>query len=222
MELYLDEEAIDEMAALANFGKQLPNIVSKIAVIGPRAVLPVLADELSKQAGLDNEQAVILVQGLVRVYNTRERSGESTRAVIDALTAALKDNPVRDAWEAARDKVVEAVDLLQEEHPLVVSSKAERVAISKANRVVSMDLFTDARPVFNKTGDRVLFTVIDHVISLEYHADYRDHREIHLTFDADDIERLFDLCLEAKARVTAVKDSIKGPSGLPFEGGNEE
>ncbi len=219
MEILLDKDTVDELAAMASLGKRLPAIVSKITEIGPKAVLPTLANQLSEAMGMDFGQVMHVLYGLWGLYRLRTANEETSQATVEHVTAKLKDQPFFAAWQAAQAEIGQALDALQEDHALFVSHKAERAAGSKANRVISMELYTDARAVFSEEGNRVVFTVIDHTLSLEYHAGYRQHREIELVFDADDIEHLMGLCLQAEEQARAMKVNISGPSGLPFESG---
>jgi hypothetical protein len=74
--------------------------------------------------------------------------------------------------------------------------------------MVSIDLFTDARPVFNNSGDKVLLTIISHVISLEYHEG-PEHRQIHLSLDAEDLSMLRYLCEEAEEKAAIFKRGLQ-------------
>jgi hypothetical protein len=182
-----------------------------------------LARRICKAVGLDVDETVLIVRGLVRTYLTRSQLDATNEATVEAIAANLeKANKTKalNVWNDSKTKIVQALDALNDEHALVLSLKAEFVAGSRPNILISMRLFTDARPVFNEAGDRVLFNVIGHTLSLEYREEDR-RQEIHLSLDGGDIAQLFELCMQADAQAAALKASVSAPGGRPFEIENE-
>jgi hypothetical protein len=222
--IQFDDEEIEEVAAIANNGEKLSEIVKSSAEIGPRVGTVMIARRLSKIVALDFGQLILTVNGLVHVYGTRSELEITTEEAIEALGNSLEKAKAADvlsAWNSAKPKIIEALDALNEEHALIVSHKAGIIASSRPNPVHSMKLFTDTRPVFNESGERVLFTVIGHTLALEYHEEYR-HREIQLSLDASDVANLLELCVQADVQAASLKASISGPAGMPFESEDED
>jgi len=218
--IQLDEEQIEELAAIANLGDKLWEIVSRVGEVGPRVGTLLIARRLSKILGLDLDQVILAINGLVHVYGMRSELESTGEATVEALASGLEkaNKPeVLSAWKGAKTKIVQALDALNDEHALVLSHKAGFVASFRPNIVHTMKLFTDTRPVFSESGKRVLFTIIGHTLSIEYHEGYGRHREIQLSLDATDVAILLDLCMQADEQADALKASISGPAGIPFE-----
>jgi len=66
---------------------------------------------------------------------------------------------------------------------------------------------TDLRPVFNEAGDRIVQSVISHVLSIDYH-DGMDHRVIQFSLDAGRLAELKEDCERAIRKAAVLKRDL--------------
>jgi hypothetical protein len=226
----LDDDDVEDMAALARLHDRLPDVLSKSVEVGPRVGTAPVARILAKRLGIDVSELHRAISNLVRLHSFRSGLDHTGEAVVDQIASSLEQAGAAaelEAWKAARSAIAKAVDVLSPEHPLVVSQAAGIVASSRSHTIRSFELFTDTRPVFSEEGDRILFTVISHTLVLEYHEHFRGSVEVQLSLDDADLDHLQFLCERAKQQAVTLKASIASPSGLPFddveenEGGDE-
>src|SRR5260370_12360791 len=78
----LDGQEIEELVAVANNSAKLAEIVSKGTAIGPKVGV-VLARRLCKTVGLDFDDTVLVVRGLVRTYLTRSQLEATSQAAVE-------------------------------------------------------------------------------------------------------------------------------------------
>ena len=210
---------------LAKNADKLLEIVSTTARAAPRIGIFSLSHDLSEKINLDLSEVILIVRGLANLHGARDglsvTGEELARTVARSLEQADATDTIK-AWKDGQAKIIQALNALTGQHPLVVSFAAGSAAFSIPNVVLSMELSTETRPVFSESKDRILFTIIHHTLSLEYHEGYRRHKEIHLSLDARDIETLRAICEQAEQATATLKASIPGPSAVPWENDVED
>lgn len=220
----LDEVAINEIAALAANADRLPMLLSSSKKIGPKIGTFAISERVAENIDLDLQEVLSVVSGLVNIFNLRQEfsatSEEMAKTIIRSLEKTAKADVIK-AWKDGQPKIIEALNALTAEHPLVVSHEAGSEAISMPNTVTSIGMSTGTRPVFSASKDRVLITIISHTLTLEYHEGYRRHRELNLSLDAGDIARLHELCEQAEQAAATLKAILPGPSAAPWEDDGE-
>jgi len=217
--IHLQNWEAEQLLAVANNSDKLADIVARSAAVGPKVGID-LARRVSKSVGLDIDETIPVVMGLARICILRSQFDLTNVGAVEALAASLEKTSktkALTAWNNAKSKIVQALESINEDHALVLSVKAEYVARSRPNILANMTLFTESRPVFNEEGDKVLFNVITHTLSFNYHGEDGDHKEINLSLDAADIDELMAMLSQAHNEATAIKASSSVPSGRPFE-----
>jgi hypothetical protein len=216
----LDEDDIQELAALAENASKLPALMSESSKISPTIGTVQVSKSLSKIISLDQNAVLLMVNGLVHAFRIRDdmsvTSEETAQVIVRSLKKADQSDLIK-AWKSAEAKIIEAMNVITAEHPLVVCSKAGLEAGSLPNIVLSIGMSTGTRPVFNEEKTKILFTIVSHTLTLDYHEGYRRHKEISLHLDAGDISMLRIFCDEAEQAAATLKASISGPSAVPWE-----
>jgi hypothetical protein len=218
--IQLDEDDIAELAALAENADKLLVLLSISNQIGPKIGTRLIAEHLSEKIGLGLIEVSPMVDAILRIFRIRNEFGMTSEEAVKTIIRSLEKADGQTAaksWKDEQVKIIKALDDLSNEHPLVVSFTVGSEASSIPNVVLSMELSTGTRPVFSESKDRILFTIISHTLSLEYHAEYRRHKEVHLSLDAGDITRLRSLCDQAEQAASTLKATITGPSASPWE-----
>ena len=210
--LDLDEDAVEEVSKLASSADRLAQIISLSSDMQPQVGTIKLSRQLAQRMNLDISEVRALVTALLNFHRTQGRLKLDSAATADAIEQNLSKTDAGKKrlplWQEAKAKIVGAIAGLNSEHPLIASAKALQVATSRQYDLVDMRIFTDARPVFNDAGTRVIHTVISHVLSLDYH-DCHDHRILQLTMDAGDLIELKELCERATKKANILKNDLE-------------
>jgi hypothetical protein len=194
--------------------------MSESGKISPTIGTVQASKSLSKKIRLDQAAVLMMINGLVHAFHIRDDmsvTGEEMAQVIVRSLEKADRSDLIGAWKSAEAKIVKAMNVITAEHPFVVSSKVGSEASSLPNIVLSIEMSTGTRPVFNEEKTRILFTIISHTLTLEYHEGYRRHKEISLHLDAGDIAMLRECCDEAERAAATLKANISGPSAVPWE-----
>ena len=123
----LDEDDVEELAALAKNCDKLPELLSKSAQVNPRTGTIPISRQLSEKIGLDVSVVHSMVNGLVRIFRMRDGLSATGEAVAKTIACSLEKANQPDAmkaWKDAQAKIVQACDMLSAEHPLLVSYEA--------------------------------------------------------------------------------------------------
>jgi hypothetical protein len=209
--LDLPREAIADLVAMARLGGKIPQIVEVAKTATPKVGVYAIARELSPALGLARSDLANYIITLLNLYRTKVRLHLSSRKTVDAVSDHILRDQSKDTgetdlsvWNSAKDYVLHALDNLNEDHPLNASSKAYSVATSRQYELVDIRVFTDARPVFNSEGDKIVQNVITYVLSIDYH-DKHEHRVIQFSLDSQDLSELKDVITRAEKKTTTIK-----------------
>jgi hypothetical protein len=215
--LDLSSESIEELVAMSQQADRLLQIVNNSSQLKPHVGVAAITRTLSERIGMDKDDLRTLVVALLNFYQTKVRLKKTAQETADIVSANFRDLKTTDAearqaeWNKGKEKIVEAVKLLNPDHPLVSSQKAFKVATSRQYQLVDMRIFTDIRPVFDEAGEKISQSVISYVLSLDYH-DCHDHKIIQFTLDAEDITELKKLCDRAERKATILKKEFQSKS----------
>jgi len=160
----------------------------------------------------DLYEVAIALSGL---SNARSNTEFNSKAFVDHMTKSLpRENSDfwnadvnNDIWERHSNEITSALDSLTDDHPLLVSSKANSLANTHQNLLMSSRLITDVRPVFNEAGTTILEMVITHTLALQVNDEHSERLLITIGLDSADISELKSQCerAERKARIVAEK-----------------
>jgi len=213
--LDLQESAVEELIELARAGDTLPRIIALAAEAGPHVGVKSLSRQVSKKIGTPSADLWPLFFTILNLYHTQTNQKVDSAAIVEAVTrffrrkaAASGSDEKLKAWAAGTAKVLEALSQLSSDHALEAAYKANRVASSRQIDLVGMRIFTEARPVFNEAGDRIIQTIVSHTLSFDYHEG-NDHKVIQFNLDANDVVDLRKICERAERKAVVIKRDLK-------------
>jgi hypothetical protein len=212
----LPPPALEDLAELARHQSHLMPIARESASQRPAASVLALSAQVSEKTGI----AVGIVQGLgMALWNLKTLQGDlglNGKSMVGLITRSLERTAKADwksenfeHWKQAADEVAKTLDLIDADHPLMISAKAGTLAYTHQNLWMNARLITDVRPVFDTAGNKIVETVITHSLVVNYADGTGDRRLIALALDQSDILDLRRQCdrAELKARVTV--DALK-------------
>ena len=120
-------------------------------------------------------------------------------------------------WRGSTEVIAEAITGISEDHPLLVSEKAETLAYSHQNILTSQRIITEVRPVFDTAGESIKEALILHTLLIEYYDGISGPKRISFTLDSADVAALRKGCQRAEGKTKSLKQGLKSlnPIELP-------
>jgi hypothetical protein len=214
--LDLRDEYLRELTELARASDRLPKVMAALAAAKPLVGTNSIAKAIAPHTDFSSSELRSILISLLNLFHTQTRLKLGSKATIEAVTdnwrRIVKGQDGRESlalWEKSIELVHDALKQMHSEHPLEVAFKSYKVITAHEYELVGMRLITDARPVFDESGDKILQTVVSHVLSLDYHKG-DSHRAVQFALDAQDIVELRRLCERAERKAAALKRDLKG------------
>jgi hypothetical protein len=210
----LPESAIKDLLVLADSADRLPAVIAAASTIGPQTGVKAVARVVSKEVGMTAAELRTILLPLLNYHATRTRLKVSPAEMADLVTGVLRRSTSAEAesrlnrWESARAKVVGAAEQLNDDHPLAVAAKSLRIVSAHQFDLAEIRILTDVRPVFNQAGDKIVQSIISHILSIDYH-DGRGHHVIQFSLDGEDVAQLKESCERAARKAAIVKHDLK-------------
>jgi hypothetical protein len=109
-------------------------------------------------------------------------------------------------WLPKKDVIISILALLQD-HPAVISVKAQRLSFLRERIYIDSEIITDARPVYNTRGDTIVEMIVPHTLVITPHDSTHNNHDLHFTMDANDLVKLRKACDRAMLKAKTLKDS---------------
>jgi mRNA-degrading endonuclease YafQ of YafQ-DinJ toxin-antitoxin module len=147
-----------------------------------------------------------LLATLQHVLSIGQEAGETAKTF--EIIAARLPEEARQEWSKQEPEINEILMLLADNHPAVISYKAQRLSHSYERILMDAEILTDVRPVYTIKGDKILEMIIQHKLIITQHD--RNHRngDIHFAMDAQDVVNLRKACDRAIQKAKILKDSF--------------
>jgi hypothetical protein len=210
----LSPSAVSDIIDLVNGGEHIRRIMDACAGAQPAASLYRLSCRVAEQVGLTPDVANDVLFGLLNIH--RLKRGLDGAGIFELVTTTLREaedsgdwQPFLERWNELRPQVVNALDSMDERHPVVVSNRAEGLLRSQQNILISCRIITDARSVFDAAGEQILGTAITHSLLMHYSTgSHQDHATISIALTPGDIEALQAACVRAKKKESVLTDGL--------------
>jgi hypothetical protein len=167
-------------------------------------VIRQVADSLS----IDFQTASRLFRALDNLHEFKQELRD-TREVVALLEKRLSSERAK-KLKGCVDQFSKIIDLYSGDHPFFISSKAERLSYLHENLYQDGEIITDARPVFNEDGSKIIEMVVTHSLVVSAYKGGWHGERVHFAMDAADVLRLRDLCERAIQKAAALKEAMAG------------
>jgi hypothetical protein len=147
-----------------------------------------------------------LLGALYNFLSIGQEVGETSKT-FEMISARLPADS-REKWIKQESALNEIFALLAEDHPSIISFKAQRLGHSYERILMEAEILTDARPVYTLKGDRILEMIIQHKLIITQHDGTHRNSDIHFTMDAQDVVNLRKACDRAIQKAKILKDSF--------------
>lgn len=220
----LSAPALRDVAQLTDLATNLKDIAEAAASLVSDVPFQNYLHAISRRLKVESESVGSAITALRMLRRLQQALDLDVEELIERLTTSLgKDAPSNwrsqylDRWTVSCHLVAEVLNLLVADHPLVLLWKSESLAGAHGNLLSESVILTDIRPVFNHAGDKVVQTVVSHVLLIDYLSG-QDHKRIELALDATDISELKDACERAKRKsgtIRAALPNLSWPTSIP-------
>lgn len=208
----LDNTAAQEdLLALAAIGSRIVEVVELASKLGPAGSIFALARAVASGVGLPESQVQDALDGIWNIKTLQRNLQLDSAAAVRFLGDRLDEEWLRahgDDWSAAKESLCKVLDSIDEDHSILVSAKAHQLAYSHERSLVRSRLITDVRPVFDKSGDNILESVVTHTLAIQYTDGLGQQSMITFILDTDDIEGLRIACERAVRKAQAVAKQL--------------
>lgn len=111
--------------------------------------------------------------------------------------------------EENRENIITLLDLFNDNHPVALSIKAEKLSYLHQTLYQDGEVITDARPIFDANGTKVLEFVVWHSLVLNHYSfGSSGPKRLHFAMDSIDVMRLKETCDRAIKKATALKEAL--------------
>lgn len=210
----LGPEALQDLSALIDHADRLEAVDRAAMAHGPAANPTALADAIAPDLPKPEMPLARIVNALSNLVYLRERLDATSDEVLETLRAYLHDHASEvwlkeneDRLAAVKSTILAAMNNIDDDHPLTISIKADRLAFSQQNILTEVKILTDARPVFNASADKVLEMIIAHSLVIRY-ADGETQKKLHLSIDAGDLLQLKRIIERAEKKAEALRGAM--------------
>jgi hypothetical protein len=220
----LPREAISDLTNLIRLRSKVVALAQKTVDEPPAASIGGFSARAAAKLGLKQVEVSEIATGLWNIKNLQRHLGVDTKSLIETISSSLKLQPLPSwqaenlkGWPEASQAIASALDLVTDDHPLLVSAKTSVLAYTQEHLLTNTRIITDVRPVFDTAGQRILETVIVHTLALHYVNEAQDRTMIALSLDLGDVIELRKQCERAERKAKVVAEALKtlNPVVLP-------
>ena len=224
--IHLPTNAMEDIGELIRNRQHILTVARQLAVATPTASVPVFLSKFLPETGIEIPSARRVCRALWNLKNFQKKMEMDTPQLIVYLTKSIEshfDQTWKTANLAAWNETIailkSVLDEITDDHPLMISAKANSLAYTHQNLFTNAKLITDMRPVFDTSGEKIVEIVITHLLVLHYVDGSREQKMMTLALDQQDVAILRKQCerAERKSQVVASILSAKdlNPTLLP-------
>ena len=173
--------------------------------------------ERSLKEELSSEQATDLLRLFVFLGSVGRVTDLEPPKLVEEISASIKALPPERKWGSQELKkwqnaAPDLQALLTLENVQVLAKAIDLTYHEYANVLQSVRIITDIRPIFDKSGEKLLTAIISQTLRIHYRTDEGNH-SVSISLDQEDIDGLAKSCDRAVKKAKAAKALVE-QSGL--------
>ena len=200
-----------DITQLLDLAEKWPALISATKRQSPSIDSAKVLNQLSVEVGVPQNELRRVFNCLDNLRIMEEDAGNVDSAIerISQLVAPDVANRIKENVEFLK----EAVNSYGRDNPVYITTKAQRLTYARERLFSQAEIITDARPIFNSTGEEIIEFVITHSFVLTSVVDNEVHREFY-SIDNADLLNLRKACDRAlvKARTLKIALEAKWPT----------
>lgn len=203
--LHIPEQAIGQLQQLIAHADVLPKILGALKEAEVGVSSGNLLETISETVGIPPEHTKAIAFALESLRVLRgDRGGDED--VFESIASSL-NLTIRQQWIAKKSAILAALSEYTDDNVLALTFKAQKLSVFHEKVYTDCEIITDARPVFDAKGERVVEFVITHSLVTTFNSN-RQTQRIHLAMDAADVLDLRKACDRAIVKAKTLKHAL--------------
>ncbi len=206
-------EMLKDIEVLTDNADRLSDIVN--APDASAASTPGFVRKVAESLELPESDVNDIVRALWRTKLFQKNQGLSPQQAVDQIDNLLETQASEDwkaehldAWRKCSRQLGDLLEAVDDDHPLLITIKAQELAYTHQNILVSSKLITDIRPVFGSSGEQLRELVVTHTLFIRYSDANQMPCIASFTVDSADIANLLSECQRAATKTKTIKDAL--------------
>ena len=206
-------EMLKDIQILTDNTDRLSDIVK--APVPPAASAPGFARKVAESLELPESDVDDIVRALWRTKLFQKNRGVSPEQAVELIDRLLEMQAPGEwkekhlnAWKKCSSQLGDLLEAVDDDHPLLIAFKAQDLAYTHQNILVSSKLVTDIRPVFNSSREQLRALVITHTLFIRYSDANQMPCVASFTVDSADVADLLSECQRAATKTKTVRDTL--------------
>jgi hypothetical protein len=221
-ENFVQPQMLKDIQVLAENADRLSDIVN--ATASSAASPHGFACKVAETLGLSKSVVNSVLIGLWRTKQYQTSSSVDPQEAVKRIDNLLETkapsewkDKYYDGWKKCRRELGDLLQAVDDDHPLLISMKAQELGYTHENLLVSSRLITDIRPVFDSSGESLRELVVTHTLFLRYSDAKQDPCVASFALDSEDVANLLSECQRAATKTQTVREALQAfnPIVLP-------
>ena len=182
--------------------EQLQQVIQAAQRQNPSIELSGILGKISKETDIPVSDLSRIFRTLENLHNLSEDLGD-----FDALMTSIIQSVKTDVAEKIKssvDVIRSALNLYNKDNPVSITLKAQRLTYSRERLFYNAEIITDARPIFDSSGEKVIEFVVTHCLVITSVVDGR-RQERYYSIDHADLLILRKACDQALVKSRTLK-----------------
>jgi hypothetical protein len=202
----IPESIRPDLLRLVEHAEKILSILNETKAKKPSTTAMAFVGLFAEHLSISFNDAGRLLNALQSLLSIDQETGDTDKT-IDIIAARLTSD-AREKWAEKKSTIKSIFTLLADDHPAVISFKAQRLSHSYERILMEAEILTDARPVYTIKGDKILEMMIQHKLVITQHDGNHRNGDIHFAMDARDVVNLKKACDRAIQKARVLKDSL--------------
>jgi len=181
----LGDSAAEDLGLLVEHADRLAAIIKLAKEQDYDFVAPTVIDKISKATSIDYGTLSTIFNSLENLHAIADDVG-GPEGAFGQVHRAVNDQELLKKLDSAKGKIIDAIKSYDQDNPVSISYKAQKLTYLREKLFHDVEIITDARPVFDGKGERILEMVITHSLVITYWT-AGSFQTIHLAIDAADV-----------------------------------
>ena len=216
------QSLLKDTQALLDNADRLESVVATQGLSA--ASVPRLTEKIAKALSLDESKAGSILRALRNAKQFQQNNGLTPQQTVEKITTLLQNiapdawkSQHLDSWKARSAQVAASLQALNDDHPLFIATKAQELAYTHENILVSSRIITDIRPVFDSSAEQIRELVVTNTLFIRYSDANQEPCIASFALDSEDVANLLHECQRAATKTKTIKESLNAfnPIVLP-------
>lgn len=202
----LNDAAQRELRRTVELARDLDRVITAALLQQPASKPDTVFQAISTELEIPLADLRTLFNSLENIRLVENDQG-SLDSALDRVRSGLSLDDVASSFDEARPLIRAAAERYDQNNPVALSYKAQRLIYLRERLYHDAEIITDARPVFNEAGEEIVEFIVTHELVLT-HFESGDIITRHMSMDNADIVNLRRTCERAIIKARTLKEAL--------------